>query len=86
MKRQVRAYFAEAQWFHKNHIPTMEEYMPVSLVTSGYEMLSTTSFVGMGEIVKEDAFEWLFGDSKMVKATATVNRLMSDIVSHKVNI
>ncbi|KAI6673991.1 hypothetical protein NL676_001897 [Syzygium grande] len=35
MKKQVRAYFAEAKWFLKNQVPAMEEYMPIALVTSG---------------------------------------------------
>nr|XP_011458432.1 PREDICTED: (-)-germacrene D synthase-like isoform X2 [Fragaria vesca subsp. vesca]XP_011458435.1 PREDICTED: (-)-germacrene D synthase-like isoform X2 [Fragaria vesca subsp. vesca] len=83
MKRQVRAYHAEAKWFHNNYTPTMDEYMEVALVTSAYSMLATTSFVGMGDIVTKDSFEWIFSDPKMVKASAVVCRLMDDIVSHK---
>jgi (-)-germacrene D synthase len=84
MKRQVRAYHAEAKWFHKKYTPTMEEYMEVALVTSGYSMLTTTSFVGMEDIVTKDSFEWIFSDPKIVKAVSVVCRLMDDIVSHKV--
>ncbi|KAL6311211.1 hypothetical protein AAG906_000480 [Vitis piasezkii] len=47
MKNQVRAYFAEAKWFHEQHIPTMEEYMSVALSSSGYSLLATSSFIGM---------------------------------------
>ncbi|XP_059428060.1 (-)-germacrene D synthase-like isoform X2 [Corylus avellana] len=83
MKNQVRAYFHEAKWFHKKHIPTLDEYMRIALVTSAYSMLATTSLVGMGDIVTKDAFEWLFSDPKMVRASAVVCRLMDDIVSHK---
>ena len=45
---------------------------------------TTTSFVGMGNVVTRDSFEWLFSDPKMVKASEVVGRLMNDIVSHKV--
>ncbi|KAI6690482.1 hypothetical protein NL676_027310 [Syzygium grande] len=83
MKNLVRAYFAEAKWFHQDHVPTIEEYMAVALVTSAYEMLSTTSFVGMGDLATKDAFDWLLGGPKMVKASATICRLMDDIVSHQ---
>ncbi|KAL5546812.1 hypothetical protein UlMin_006499 [Ulmus minor] len=83
MKIQIRAYFQEAKWFHQQYTPTMEEYLPLALVTSGYVMLSTTSFVGMGNIVTRDSFEWIFSDPKVVKASAVVSRLMDDIVSHK---
>ncbi|XP_040361608.1 (-)-germacrene D synthase isoform X2 [Rosa chinensis] len=83
MKRQVRAYHAEAKWFHKNYTPTMDEYMEVALVTSGYPMLATTSFVLMGDIVTKDSFEWIFSETKIVKASSVVCRLMDDIVSRK---
>ena len=84
MKNQVRAYFDEAKWFHKKYIPTMDEYMEIALATSGYSLLATTSLVGMGDIVTNDCFEWVFGNPKIVRASAMVCRLMDDIVSHKV--
>ncbi|XP_048328632.2 (-)-germacrene D synthase-like [Ziziphus jujuba] len=83
MKYQVRAYFEEAKWFHKKHIPTMEEYMPVALITSAYGMLATTSFVGMGDEVTKHSFDWLFSKPKIEKASSVVCRLMDDVVSHK---
>ncbi|KAK0601352.1 hypothetical protein LWI29_023441 [Acer saccharum] len=84
MKDIVRNYFWEAKWCHEQHVPTMEEYMPVALATSAYKMLATTSFVGMGEIVTKQAFEWLFTDpNKMVQASSLICRLMDDMVSHK---
>jgi (-)-germacrene D synthase len=84
MKKQVRAYFDEAKWFHQKHIPTMDEYMNIALRTNGYWMLVTTSFVGMGDIVTKDAFEWAFNEPKVVRASSVIDRLMDDIVSHKV--
>ncbi|KAK3427102.1 hypothetical protein EUGRSUZ_F03413 [Eucalyptus grandis] len=75
--------FTEAKWFHQGHVPTMEEYMAVALVTSAYEMLATTSFVGMGDLATQDAFDWLLSGPKMVKASTTICRLMDDIVSHQ---
>ncbi|GLT77756.1 hypothetical protein SLA2020_493160 [Shorea laevis] len=83
MKNQVRAYLHEAKWFHQKHVPTMDEYMHIALITSGYTMLETTSFVGMGDIVTKDAFEWASNKPKIVKASEVVGRLMNDIMSHK---
>ncbi|PON55954.1 Squalene/phytoene synthase [Trema orientale] len=83
MKSQIRAYFQEAKWFHQKYVPILEEYMPLALVTSGYAMLTTTLFVGMGDVVTKDSFEWLLRDPKMLRASAVVCRLMDDIVSHK---
>lgn len=84
MKTLVRNYFYEAKWCHKNYVPSVDEYMTVALVTSAYSMLATTSFVGMGNIVTKEAFEWLFTNPKMIKASSVICRLMDDMVSHQV--
>ncbi|NP_001268213.1 (-)-germacrene D synthase [Vitis vinifera] len=83
MKNQVRAYYEEAKWLQVQQIPTMEEYMPVALVTSAYSMLATTSFVGMGDAVTKESFDWIFSKPKIVRASAIVCRLMDDMVFHK---
>ncbi|KAF2285852.1 hypothetical protein GH714_008426 [Hevea brasiliensis] len=83
MKRVMRNYLAEAKWRDEGYIPTMEEYMKVSLVTSCYPMLATTSFFGMGAIATKDAFEWVSSDPKILRASSIVCRLMDDIVSHE---
>nr|ADR74194.1 (E)-beta-caryophyllene synthase [Vitis vinifera] len=83
MKNQVRAYFAEAKWFHEQHIPTMEEYMSVALLSSGYSLLATSSFIGMGEIVSKEAFDWVISDPKIIRASTVIARFMDDMTSHK---
>ncbi|KAH9755851.1 alpha-humulene/(-)-(E)-beta-caryophyllene synthase [Citrus sinensis] len=83
MKNIVKNCFFEAKWCHQNYIPTMDEYMTVALVTSAYPMLSTTSFVGMGDIVTKESFEWLFSNPRFIRASSVVCRLMDDMVSHK---
>ncbi|XP_030473379.1 (-)-germacrene D synthase-like [Syzygium oleosum] len=82
MKKQARAFFQEAKWFHTNYTPTLEEYMPLQLITTGYGMLATTSLLGMGDVVTKHAFEWSLGGCKIVKAAETICRLMDDIASH----
>nr|WNI01934.1 terpene synthase [Psidium guajava] len=84
MKNHVRAYFAEAKWFHENHIPTMEEYMLIASTSVGCELVLGTSLLGMGDIVTKNDFDWLlFSEPKMVKASKVVSRLMGDIAGHK---
>ncbi|KAL6316163.1 hypothetical protein AAG906_015993 [Vitis piasezkii] len=83
MKNQVRAYFAEAKWLHEEHVPTIEDYMRVALVSSGYCMLVTTSLVGMGEIATKEAFDWMTSDPKIMSSSNFIARLMDDIKSHK---
>lgn len=84
MKQLVRAYFDEANWYHKGYVPTMEEYMEVALVSSGYIMLATTSFVGMGESVTKQAFDWVSSNPLIVKASSVICRLTDDMVGHEV--
>lgn len=85
MKIQVRAYMAEAKWFHQGHVPTMEEYMPIALTTIGCELTFVTAFLGTGDVVTKDDFDWLlFSDPKIVKASQVICRLMNDIAGHKV--
>ncbi|KAJ9676257.1 hypothetical protein PVL29_024992 [Vitis rotundifolia] len=83
LKSQVRAYFAEAKWSHEGYIPTIEEYMPIALITSGSCMLATWSFIGMGEIMTKEAFDWVISDSKIITASTVIFRLMDDITTHK---
>ena len=84
MKNQVRAYFAEAKWLHEEHRPTIEEYMRVAVVSSGYYLIATTSLVGMGERATKEAFDWVTNDPKIMSSSSLIARLMDDIRSHKV--
>ncbi|TYI58062.1 hypothetical protein E1A91_D11G326600v1 [Gossypium mustelinum] len=84
MKRQSQVYYVEAKWLHENYIPTMEEYMPIALVSCGYWTLTMSSFVGMEDSITKETFNWAFNDPKIVRASSTICRLMSDIVGHKV--
>ncbi|KAJ4833933.1 hypothetical protein Tsubulata_043483, partial [Turnera subulata] len=83
MKRVVRHYLAEARWRTRGYVPTMEEYMDVSLVSCCYPMLTTTSFLGMGPLATVEAFEWTAKDPKIIKAASIICRLMDDIASHQ---
>ena len=86
MKKLVRAYFEVAKWFHQGYTPSMEEYMQVALVTSTYEMLLTTSFVGMGDLATQEAFDWVSSFPLIVKASSIIGRLRNDMVGHKVQL
>ncbi|XVE80200.1 hypothetical protein DITRI_Ditri14bG0120600 [Diplodiscus trichospermus] len=83
LKNIARAYWIEAKWYHHKYVPSMEEYMEVGIVTSGYSLLAATSFLGMGDIATKDAFDWILGYPKMIKASSVICRLTDDIVSHE---
>ena len=84
MKQLVQAYFIEAQWLSSNYTPTLEEYMKNATISSGYAMVTATSFVGMGEIATEEIFEWLTKSPKIVESLSVISRIMDDIVSNEV--
>ncbi|KAJ0044673.1 hypothetical protein Pint_04332 [Pistacia integerrima] len=80
ISKEGRSY---SKWCNEGYIPTVEEYLKVSLVTTTYKMLATTSFLGMGQIADKKAFDWLANDPKIITASTIICRLMDDIVSHK---
>ncbi|XP_044507255.1 (-)-germacrene D synthase-like [Mangifera indica] len=83
MKTLVRNYFIEAKWCHENYVPTVDEYMTVAMVSNAYAMLTTNSFVGMGDVATKEAFEWSVSNPKLLRAASVICRLMDDIASHK---
>ncbi|KAI3456992.1 hypothetical protein Pfo_013655 [Paulownia fortunei] len=82
MKKLVRAYFEEAKWLYSKYMPMMEEYMKVALISGAYMMLSTTSLVGMGNLVTKEDFDWVSSEPVIVRAASTICRLMDDMVGY----
>ncbi|XP_054814459.1 (-)-germacrene D synthase-like [Prosopis cineraria] len=80
-KRLVQAFMTEARWLYRNYIPTTEEYLSISTVTSCVTFLSMSSFTYMGDIVSEDIFKWVQTQPKIIKASSVIVRVMDDIVS-----
>ncbi|CAL5409992.1 unnamed protein product [Camellia sinensis] len=84
MKGLVRAYFVEANWFNTKYVPTFEEYLSISVMSSGYPMLAVQSLVGIGKIATKEAFDWVLNVPKIVESCALIARLVDDIQTHKV--
>ena len=83
MKRLVQAHMAEARWCHTNHIPTMEEYMEVRGMSSGYPLLITLSFLCM-EDTTEEVLIWATNEPIIIAASTAICRIMDDIVGDEV--
>nr|GMC76504.1 (-)-germacrene D synthase-like [Ipomoea batatas] len=79
----VRAYHQEFMWFYTKHVPTFEEYLKVSLATTCYMTLATTSLVGMGDIVTKEVLDWITSEPLAIKANCSICRLMDDIIGHE---
>ncbi|KAG6407596.1 hypothetical protein SASPL_130592 [Salvia splendens] len=80
MKKLVLAYLEETKWLYDDYIPTVDEYMKVSLPSSVYMMLSTTSLVGMGDQVSEKDFDWIINEPLIDRASTLAARLWNDLV------
>ncbi|KAM3201061.1 5-epi-aristolochene synthase 2-like isoform X1 [Capsicum annuum] len=83
MKEIVRSYNVEARWFIKGYMPLVSEYLSNALITSTYYLLTTTSYLGMKSSTEQD-FEWLSKNPKILKANATICRVIDDIATYEV--
>ncbi|KAK4361218.1 hypothetical protein RND71_020170 [Anisodus tanguticus] len=84
MKKLSRAYFQEAKWYHGKKVPTVEQYMKNGNPSSTYQLLATTSWLGMGEVATKDAFDWIATEPPILVASCIIGRLINDIVSHEI--
>ncbi|KAD3338097.1 hypothetical protein E3N88_33618 [Mikania micrantha] len=83
MKESIRYFMIEARWLNEGYAPTLEEHELVTFMTAGLKMLTTTSFVSMGETATEEAFKWALSFPPLVKASCVIGRIMDDVIGHK---
>ncbi|KAK1440628.1 hypothetical protein QVD17_06457 [Tagetes erecta] len=83
IKELSKYYMIEAKWLNEGYVPTLEEHESVAFITGGYKMLTTSSFISMGEMVTEEAFKWVVSFPPLVKAASIICRIMDDIIGHK---
>ncbi|KAF3634508.1 hypothetical protein FXO38_05390 [Capsicum annuum] len=83
IKKVVRAYFKEAKWYHEKKVPTMEQYIKNGIASSGYLLLATISWLGMGKQETKDAFDWIATEPPILVASCMIGRLTNDLLSHE---
>ncbi|KAL6870806.1 hypothetical protein ACP4OV_014654 [Aristida adscensionis] len=80
----VKAYNEEVKWREQGYVPaTVEEHLQVSVRSGACHLLSCASFIGMGDIATKDAFDWVRGVPKIVKALCIILRLSDDLMSYE---
>lgn len=84
LKSQARAYFEESRWRDEKYVPTLEEHLGVSKMSTTYPLLASAILVGMGEVATKEAFEWAASFPKIVDASSAIGRIMNDITSYEV--
>ncbi|XP_075080105.1 sesquiterpene synthase 15-like [Nicotiana tabacum] len=82
-KKLVRAYFQEAEWYHGNKVPTMEQYVKNGIRSSTIPYLTAASWLGMGNEAMKEAYDWLASEPPILVASSIIARLSNDIVSHE---
>ncbi|KAI5333480.1 hypothetical protein L3X38_023611 [Prunus dulcis] len=80
---EIEEEMAEAQWLHKDYIPSMEEYKSVATAYVGNTLLSITSLVGIGDVVTKEAFEWLLNDPRILRASNIIFRLIDELSGYE---
>ncbi|KAL6840798.1 hypothetical protein ACP4OV_029324 [Aristida adscensionis] len=83
-KRLVQAYVKEIKWRDEDYVPeTMSEHLQVSLESVGPFMVACAAFVGMGDVITRETFEWLLSYPQFMKSFGIFVRLSNDLVSTK---
>ncbi|KAL0312078.1 UNVERIFIED_CONTAM: Vetispiradiene synthase 1 [Sesamum radiatum] len=83
MKEIVRSYNIEAKWFIEGYMPPFADYMTNGFITSTYDLLAATSFIGMNSVTTE-AFDWLMGKPKIQVANVTICRIVDDVATYEI--
>nr|CAA06614.1 5-epi-aristolochene synthase [Capsicum annuum var. annuum] len=83
LKELVKSYNIEAKWFIEGHMPPASEYLRNAFVTTTYYYLATTSYLGM-KYAKEQQFEWLSKNPKILEGCVTICRVIDDIATYEV--
>ncbi|XP_072974185.1 alpha-humulene synthase-like [Typha angustifolia] len=81
LKKLAKCYLQEVEWYAIDFVPTFEEHLNVSLVTSGHRILACASFVWMDGVATKEVFEWVATFPDIVKASSMIGRFLDDIVS-----
>ncbi|KAA8523773.1 hypothetical protein F0562_010196 [Nyssa sinensis] len=82
--QHYKGYIREVNWYYKGYMPTFEEYLSVSVMSSGYPMLAVQSLISMADIATKEAFDWVITVPNIVRSCALIARLVDDIQTHKV--
>ncbi|CAA0815536.1 Alpha-humulene/(-)-(E)-beta-caryophyllene synthase [Striga hermonthica] len=80
VKQLARAYNQEQIWIMERQMPSFEDYMNNSVITSCIYVMFLALIPGLKCVTKE-VVEWLVNDSKLVISTAKMGRHLEDLGS-----
>nr|BAG50438.1 sesquiterpene synthase 6 [Zingiber zerumbet] len=77
------AYLEESKWGVERYVPSLDEHLRVSLISSACSFVICSMYLGMGEVATKEVFEWYSSFPKPVEACSVIGRLLNDIRSHE---
>lgn len=80
----MRANLDLVKWARGNQVPGFDEYVEVGGITLTTYATLMYSFVGMGETVGKEGYEWVRSRPKLIKSLAAKGRLMDDVTDFEV--
>nr|AZL40027.1 sesquiterpene synthase [Thapsia villosa var. laciniata] len=84
MKEIIRSYIFEAKCMNKWLVPTMEDNMRNSVVSTTIPIMATHFFAGMGDIVTGEALEWISKYPLIVRASSLYCALADNMAEDEV--
>nr|WBW04231.1 TPS [Ficus pyriformis]WBW04343.1 terpene synthase [Ficus semicordata] len=83
VKDFVRVLMVEAQWLNEGYIPTTEELDSIAVNLGGANLLTTTCYLGMSDIVTKKALEWAVSEPPLLRYAGILGRRLNDLAGHK---
>ncbi|WOK96112.1 (S)-beta-bisabolene synthase-like [Canna indica] len=83
VKSQAKSYFEESKWRDERRVPTVEEHLRLSVMSSATPMFHTAVLVGIGKVATKELFEWVATFPDIIKASSVIGRIMNDITSYE---
>jgi len=73
-----------AKWVKAGHLPSFDEYLDVAGLELAISFTFAGILMGMENVCKPEAYEWLKSRDKLVRGVITKVRLLNDIFGYEV--
>ncbi|KAK6161756.1 hypothetical protein DH2020_005137 [Rehmannia glutinosa] len=80
VKELCKAYNKELKWFMGEKMPSFEDYIANTMITSCLYVICSSTIPGMKSVTKE-TIDWMMSEPKIFKASAKVCRYLDDLGS-----
>lgn len=84
-KRVMRNNLKLAKWARTGHLPSFDEYLDVAGVEIALYFTLAGILMGMENICKKEAYEWLNSRDTLVRALITKTRVVNDMFGFEVD-